>query len=443
MDKINLLEFKINDNLFGIRTNHIKNIFDIENVKESPLMPDYVVGVTIHGKKAYLLICLEKLLGLSKEKCKDPIGKTAITVLVGDNLYSFAVDEILRIQEIEDTGNANDIINFYKVKDMVLEEITPEFLKRKIKIPSFKQSSTDQEKSEEKKDEEISFLIFTLGNKLFALNTDFLKKVEYIDNLEKSITIEDEWIEGVYLIKGHPVKTGNLKKIFKIDEGKEENLLILEKNNKSLGLKVDDIIDIYSIEKSKINEGNNEENILKDFFVYENKVVPVLSHKFLDKAIEKYSLKYHRTEDLEKTQAKKYKKIDILIINILGEKFALKMEDVNEVLEYEDVHISSYPTENKFIKGLAAYKNLSFFLITFERIFNKEIQINENVRIILLGKNGKYTGLLVSDVEDILPVPEENIAELKNNESLIGGSVILEPEIINLLNIDWFLSDKH
>jgi len=112
MDKINLLEFKINDNLFGIRTNHIKNIFDIENVKESPLMPDYVVGVTIHGKKAYLLICLEN-----------------------------AVDEILRIQEIEDTGNANDIINFYKVKDMVLEEITPEFLKRKIKIPSFKQSS--------------------------------------------------------------------------------------------------------------------------------------------------------------------------------------------------------------------------------------------------------------------------------------------------------------
>jgi len=103
--------------------------------------------------------------------------------------------------------------------------------------------------------------------------------------------------------------------------------------------------------------------------------------------------------------------VDILIINILGEKFALKMEDVNEVLEYEDV--------------------------------NKEIQINENVRIILLGKNGKYTGLLVSDVEDILPVPEENIAELKNNESLIGGSVILEPEIINLLNIDWFLSDKH
>ncbi|EDP73732.1 chemotaxis protein CheW, partial [Hydrogenivirga sp. 128-5-R1-1] len=393
-----------------------------------------------------LLICVENLFGLSKEKCKNIIGKTAITVSVYDNQYSLVVDEIIKIQEIENTGSSSDVVNFYKVQDKVLEEITPEFLKLKIKVPSFKQLSTAQKGrkiKEEKNDEEKTFIIFTLGNKPFAINTDYLKKVEYIDNLEGNIAFENEWIEGVYLVKGTPVKTGNLKKLFGINDGKEENLLILEKENKSLGIKVDDIVDIYSIKKDHINEGTNENNILKDFFVYDKKVVSVLSEKFLDEAISKYSLKYNKTDGVDKTQHTKHKEIDILIINILGEKFAIKMEDVAEVLEYDDVNISNYPTENKFIKGLAAYKNQSFFLVSFEEVFNKEINIDENVRIILIEKNGKYIGILASDIEDIVSVPEENIAQLDNNKTIIGGNVILDKEIVNLLNINWLISNEN
>lgn len=82
-------------------------------------------------------------------------------------------------------------------------------------------------------------------------------------------------------------------------------------------------------------------------------------------------------------------------------------------------------------------------MVSFEEVFNKEINIDENVRIILIEKNGKYIGILASDIEDIVSVPEENIAQLDNNKTIIGGNVILDKEIVNLLNINWLISNEN
>ena len=238
MEKINLLEFKIKDNLFGIRTDYIKTIFDIEKVKPVLLMPDYVVGITSVGKNAYLLICIEHLLGISKESCKNVIGKTAIVVNVYGKLYAFIVDEILKIQEIE-KNDSDDIVNFYNDQGKVLEEITPDFLNLQIKVPSLRYEKEKDEQNKENSIKNLSyktFLIFELDGYYFALNTDYVKKVEYLDNLKKSITAEDTLVEGVFLVKKYPVKALNFKTLFKLEtDHNEESLIILEKEKKGFG----------------------------------------------------------------------------------------------------------------------------------------------------------------------------------------------------------------
>ncbi len=443
MPKINLLEFKIKDNLFGIRTEYIKTIFDIEKIKPLVLMPDYVAGITSVGKQAYLLICLENLLGLSEGKCEDPVGKTAIVVNVYGKLYALIVDEILKIEEIEKKG-ADDIVNFYNKQGVVLEEITPEFLKLKIKVPALKyEKIKTEEKTKTSKDTSYkTFLIFELDDNYFALNTDYIRKVEYLENLKKSITAEDELVEGVFLVKNSPVKALNFKKLFKLDtDEKEESLIILEKDKKDFGIKADSVLDILSVAETELNKSENPKAILKDFFVYKDTIIPVFSDKYLEELLEKYALTREKTEEEKKI---KIDEKDFLIVDILGETFAIPMEKIAEVLEYEDIHITTYPSESEYIKGLGAFRDKSFFVFTLENILNKEIDTsNEDTKVIVLEENGVYTSILISEIKDIISIPLDRISQLETEESIIGGIVIdKNGEIINIINLRWMLGHK-
>jgi len=443
MEKINLLEFKIKDNLFGIRTEYIKTIFDIEKVKPVLLMPDYVVGITSVGKNAYLLICIEHLLGLSKESCKNVIGKTAIVVNVYGKLYAFIVDEILKIQEIEKNGS-EDIVNFYNDQGKVLEEITPDFLNLQIKVPSLRYEKEKYELNKENSIKNVSyrtFLIFELNGHYFALNTDYVRKVEYLDNLEKSITAEDTLVEGVFLVKNYPVKALNFKTLFNLEtDHKEESLIILEKEKMDFGIKADSILDILSIPEKEINKSENENAILKDFFVYKNTIIPVFSDEYLEKLLEKYAL------IREKSEEKKIKvdEKDFLLVDILGETFAIPMEKISEVLEYEDIHISGYLSDSKYIKGLGAFREKSFFIFTLENLLNKNINASsEDKKVIVLEEKGAYTSILISEIKDIVSIPLDRISKLDTQDSIVGGIVLdKNEEIINVINLEWMLKHK-
>ncbi len=441
--KINLLEFKVKGHLFGIRTEFIKNIFDIENIKTLPLLHEHVVGFTFHNRHVYPLICLESLLQLSKE-CNKPIGKTVITIFSKEKYFSLIVDEILKIQEIEKTGEGDDIVNFYNLQGRILEEITPEFISKNVKLPPLKQKNFVNllfMKQDKNQDKEESFLIFSLDNRYFAINTEFVKKVEYIESLEKTITKEDEWIEGAFLVKENVVKAGNLKKIFNLKTTKkEENLIIIENNGKIFSLLADDIVDIFSVKKSEINIGTNDSSIVKDFIVYNNKVVPILSDSFIINAVEKFSVINGKNNE---KKANNKKIVDILIFRIGKEKFGIKMKNVSEVLEYSDVYISSYPTENKSIIGIIATERESFFLISYYHILNqtKEDSLEES-KILVMEDNRLKIAVLISDIEDILSIPEENIAEFEDDFQFIKGTIITKSnEIINIINPNWIISE--
>ena len=437
--KINILEFSIGNHLFGIRTEFVKYIFEIEHVKPIPLMPEYVAGITVHGKNVYPVVCTEKLLEISKS-CENLTGKTAIAVDVYGKYVAIAVDEINKIQEIEETEEGNDVINFYNLKGQIIEEITPVFLDRKIKVPPLKQKSYEFLTENKKiKEDERSFLIFKSGDKLFGIETCFVKKVEYIENVKQAITKKDGWVDRLLLVKDVPIKAVNFKKVLDLKGEKEENLLIIEKDRKTTGILVDEVVDIFSIGLSNISTGTDENEIFNEFITIDKQVIPVLSEKFIHEIIEKYYIKPQKNKNEKFSE--KNQKIDVLVFKIGNEKFGIKMENVDEVLEYKEVHISKYPTEHPLIKGIVAKERESMFLISYEDVLNQKVDIeHEDTKIISIKEGNQKFALLISSIEDIQSVSEESIAEFETADSFIRGVIILKnKELVNLLNPKWNL----
>jgi purine-binding chemotaxis protein CheW len=435
MKKINILEFSIGNNLFGLKTEHIKTIFEIENVKDLPLAPDYIYGVTNHNKQIYPLVCFEKLLEL-EDNCKDVIGRTAIVVNIDNKHYALVVDEIHKIQEIEKTENSDDVINFYNLQGTVLEEITPSFLKRRINMPPLKQDISHEsfENTTARKEDESSILIFRIGEKILGIPTDVVKKVEHTEDLEKTHIKEKSWINGIYLIRDIPVKAGNIAKLLDIKQQKIEYLIILEEEGKYFGFEAEEIMDLITVKTTSIKKGNSINNFINDFVLHNNKIIPIISKNFIKESFQNHGLKAN-VKDKESNETKE--EIDILVFKLGDDLFGIKMENLHEVLDFDDVYISNYPTEIDEIEGLIATGKESLFLITFEKYLKKKINPQ---KILIIKEENLKIALSVTDIEDILSVPKNNFAEFETNQLFVKGVVIdKKNNLINVLNPAWIL----
>ncbi len=437
--KVSLLEFKVNDHSFGIKTEHVKNVFDIELVKPVPSMPDYIAGLTKNANTVSLLVCFGKLVGLT-DRCEDPLGKFAILVDINGKYYALVVDEIVKIQEVETEEDNNEPVKFYNLKGEVIEEITPAFLKQKIKVPPLENENKkkSEKNSNNSNQKEENFLIFLLNDKKLSIKTDLIDRVEHVEALKNGVDIKNkDWIESVVLIKDEVIKIGNLKKLlnWEEDKSKGETLIIVGSDRENIGFLVDDILDTVSIKESDIEKNLDANDIFENYFVYNKSVVPILSEKFIKEIISKNAVQHGKKEKKE-TDTQTLSKKDFLIFNILGERFAVSMEEVEEVMDFEGLNISPYITENPFVKGILALKNKSVFLISLEKIFNKNFDKNSELSVLVLNQNGIEVALLISKIEKIETVPDRNIFKLEASKELIRGSIITKDgELISLLNI--------
>ena len=113
-------------------------------------------------------------------------------------------------------------------------------------------------------------------------------------------------------------------------------------------------------------------------------------------------------------------------------------------MEYEDIHISGYPSKSKYIKGLGAFREKSFFIFTLENLWNKDIDdFSEDKKVIVLEEKEAYTSILISEIKDIVSIPLDRISKLEAQDSIVGGVVLdKNEEIINVINVEWMLKTR-
>jgi len=409
--KETVLEFKIGDKKFGIPTKFVKNLFEIENVKKVYGMPEYVVGLVKNNYHVYPLISLNKIWHINKNN--NFLGKSAI-VIVFDFEFAIVVDEVIKISYAEKKGNK--IFEVYEDNGEIVGKLDVEFLKS-IKLPHFQNKYKIKKITKNTK----KYLIFK-NEEIYGIDVEKIKKIE-----EK----EKDYIEilnlPVYITPfGEFVEKNNFDK----------SVIVIEKNKKFLALGVEEVFDIEEIEKNEIVTLSN--NIFKETFFFNGNTVKVLNNDFLDELIENKGVLISKSNQ-EKIFSTK---TSILIVNIAGEKFAVEMKNIEEIKESEDIHPNTVSIANEFIKGIVTTKTGAHYLISFEKIIGKEIDINsEDCRIIVLKSKENKKAILISGIEDLITIEKENIIYSSNREFFIQGVICIEEEIIPLLNSEWRIDE--
>ncbi len=402
--KVTALEFRVKDKFFAIEMSKVKHFFEVENLIRLDFLPDFVEGVVRHNNNVYPLISLKKAWNIDDGKKED----TAVAIVFKDREYAVLIDEIVKIDELD--KKENFLVDVFEESGKLIGNLNLEFL-NDFKIPTFVNRAEKHE--EEKNTDRESFLLFKCNDEILAVDASLVKKIE-------------DYEKDTIIINGMVLNLTSPGKIYK--ECEKTNVLVLE-NKKTMAFGIGDIIDIYLIDKNEIT--NSSEGIFNKYFLYKNKEVKVFSVNYLSKLIEKYG------SVIKKDNVKKFdEKIEVLLLNICGEKFAIRMSSVVDINEYDEASLN-FANNNPHVKGIITTREGATYILSFEKILKKEPEISEDSKIIIIKDNKHLKALLVDGIDDIIYVKNENILLSNESDNIVGGMVISEKEMFPLINIKW------
>ena len=402
--KVAALEFRVADKYFAIEMSKVKHFFEIENIKKLDFLPSFVEGIVNYNNYVYPLISLKKAWNIDDGKKEE----TAVAIVFREREYAILIDEIIKIDEFE--KKENFLVEVFEEDGKLIGNLNLDFL-NDFKIPTFQNKTiTIEEKKYANKE---SYLVFECNEELLAIDSKLIKKIE---DYEKETVI----------INGMVVNVTNQDKIYK--ECAKVNILILE-NEKVLAFPIGNVVDILLVEKDEITQ--TYEGVFNRFFLYKSKEVKIFSNGYLGKMISKYG------SVVKKENIKKFdEKIEVLLLNICGEKFAIRMKNVVDINEYNEASLN-FANNNPHVKGIITTREGATYILSFEKILKKEPVISEDSKIIVLKDENILKAILVDSIEDIIYVKSENILISNENDNIIGGMVIHGKDMIPLINVLW------
>ena len=144
---------------------------------------------------------------------------------------------------------------------------------------------------------------------------------------------------------------------------------------------------------------------------------------------------------------------DQYIIFKLGEhNYCLYSLYIKELVSPKNFTITQIPYASDFVKGIINLKgdfytviNLKQFIGIDNEIHNKNTNINNDCKMIIIDSADLKLALWVDNVVDIINISEDNI-EIKNNPELsklyIKAEVLIDGKVYNILNIEKLISDE-
>jgi len=402
--KVAALEFRVADRYFAIEMSKVKHFFEVENIKKLDFLPHFVEGIVNYNNYVYPLISLKKAWDINDETKED----IAVAIVCKNREYAILIDEIIRIDKFD--KKENFLVDVFEGNGKLIGTLDLTFL-NDPRIPTFINKA---EKYEEEKNTDMeSFLLFKCNDEILAIDVSLIKKIE---NYEKDTII----INGMVL---NLISSG---KIYK--ECEKTNVLVLE-NKKTMAFVIGEVIDICLIDKNEIT--NSFEGIFNRYFLYKNKEVRVFSVNYLNKLIKKYGAV------IKKDNVKNFdEKIEVLLLNICGEKFAIRMKKIVDITEYDEASLN-FANNNPHVKGIITTREGATCVLSFEKILKKEPKISEDSKIVVIKDNKHFKSLLVDSIDDIIYVKNENIMISKKSKNIVGGMVISEKGMFPLININW------
>lgn len=412
---------------FGISTEDINQISRVPSLMPLPLRPFGSRGLCGIGGNIVSMVDINLLLdmpevdlGALKSRLLTLNGKHSSNSLLVSEVYN-TVD--IYEDNIEYIDKKDDpVVAIYKYKDDLVQVLSLDILTAKINKVDIKAKEVHTGKVKEivKVEEDLTkFLTFSMSKEKFALNIDYLREIILPDVTYTEIAGSSKEMLGLITLRDELVSVIDLRQYygFKSKSKDKNRILIASINNETIGLLVDEIINIKSYANTDIEymkEGFDESKI-SGVIHDEKNLISFFDNVVLEKLFEENKA-FIETGSVKKEDVDADENIamESIIFKLSSKEYAFDVDYVAEIIDIVSSTSVAYTEDG--VEGIINIRGQIVTIVSLAQRLGIDVEVNQDSKIIVCNINDTKIGFVVDSISDILGIKPEEIKSQENDD---------------------------
>jgi len=432
-----ILIIRHNEVLFGISTALIGQILRVPDITSLALSPYEVRGLCAVGGGIVTLLDFNLLLGL-KPCSGSNQGNRVITLNNEMSVLALLVDEVTisltvdqeKIEYLDVVDEA--IIAIVHHEDTLIQVVSLECMIaaiRSVRVPAqavIEKSRCDAEASTGAEDKS-RYLVFKMGAEEYALPIDDLREILNADVTITAMAGSNDEIIGMMSLREELVVVADLRSFYGFEPklGEKNRIMIVQMHNKTLGLMIDEIVDIHEFSKNDLDSlgtGSDDKRIAG---VIHNgdKLISLISNSAIESLLERNN-DIIVSNTISAVSENAVQRLEVVIFKLGNEEYAFNIEEVAEIIDMTTVTPVANATE--MVDGII---NIRGQIVTIGSL-HKRLGINVSTRgdqkIIICHAPKGRVGFFVNTVSDVLSIDTAQMREEESSDGLFSNVIHLD-----------------
>lgn len=420
-----ILIVKHNDVSFGIPTIYVGQILRVPDITPMTMAPVEVRGLSAVGGNIATVLDFNTLLGLpqctaSEQQnrvitLEEPFGELCLLV---DEVSVSIVLEQSTVEYLQ--GDKDVVMAIVRYDDVLIQVVNLEQAVRSIhKTTVNPRKITDKNSLSEQQisnnEETMRYLVFKMGDEEYAIVIDNLREILTATAPLTTIAGANEEILGMMSLRDELIVVADLRLHYgyQSKNSDKNRIMIVERNGKTLGLMVDEIVDIYEFGQSCIEASGVVDpiNQIEGIVQYDNRLISLVGNGLSDMimaANEEFIVANNVADDtLESASALR----EVVIFKLGSEEYAFPIEEVAEIIDM--THVTPVVNAPAMVDGII---NIRGQIVTIGSLHKRLGIANENThdqKILICHAPSGRIGFFVNSVSDVMEV---NATQMRPDE---------------------------
>lgn len=323
---------------------------------------------------------------------------------------------------------------------------------------------------------DLKYLLFSLNEKKYAVDIAHVVEVVELTELEYPQKLPT-LLCGLLNYNHMTISIINTPKLLELGTKKfdlDNQILILKTEESIFGFVVDKVFDLISIQTGEIHlrPYNSNNNIIKFISYYKNEMMFIFDLYSVEKFIKQNETNYTNEDSrqyfpqdanaISTLQKRKQNLIDkseyplpwefvetdeFVWYTVGQQNYCINISFIKEITKLSKDAITQIPCTPEFVKGIISHHGEFYTVIDLGLFFeDKPIKTqNDFYKLIIINDFDFKVALLVSDIQNILKLPTEDILINSNNDEnakYFSQEFVLKETLYRILNLKVFLTDK-
>jgi purine-binding chemotaxis protein CheW len=441
---------------YGINIENIDQILRVPAITPVVLSSPTILGLSSVSGKIVTVYDINMLLDTQKIDIHSDEARLlsltqqnrASSLIVSEVSDTIELDQSM-LEYIEDNGDG--VIAFYRHENNIIQILDITALLRKATLDEYEKESIKDgslKNADEKSDnvQTKRYLFIKMANERYALNIDSLREIMKLPSEFTEITGSSDEVLGMMALRGELLVIVDLRRFFCFDDKivDKNRILVTEVGGHTLGLVVDEILDIRDIDAKHIDEmpSNFRDKKISGVIHDNRQLISLIGEDVIEMLAKYTSTLMDSSERSMESDGEKAVEFEVVSFKFSDEEYAIDIENVVEIIDAVDA--TPFADSPPYVEGIINIRGQIVMMMSVYEWLSKPKPTSDEQKIIICQIDDYRIGFYVDSISDVMGIEKDEIKQERDDSEHFSHILHLEDgkRLVLLFDINKIAGNK-